>query len=555
MSAGIEITLNLLAKTRNEAAADVLLPALDSSHRAIAEGALRSLLRRRSSAGERELVRRWNQLPERWKQIINEKPGRIAGGIRYAIVSGDAELCLNGFDALTYLGEYDLFPVLLRSAEDSGNPQADFAAAAVLLAAETLYEEIAAPRNYARRRDPRTARTDIVMAMEQSLNRFETHRRREILEAFLMLASRDNPVLKKVLGNPHDQSYLAMIDMLTHSQRQGVVQLVLSYLEEPHAPQSMLNVLSHRADPVFLGELLGCMGEETSAAARGNLKRIEGFVWLRENLGLIGSIAPHLQSGLVRLVVLSGISRLRAFEILQYVARKGSVEGRLAAFAALGEFQGAEANDLVREALGDPHPEIQAIALQQVRERGIPGAITHLIEALESPHEVVCNAARGHLSEFTFKRFLSAFDTLDAKVRRSTGRLVSKVDPEMLEQMEAELTALSRSRRIRACEAAPLLGVSAQVEDHLLEQMRDADHFVRAAAAGALGACSTPTSTMALREALLDRSSMVQEIAEKALQRLADKNRETQPTTETTAETEPFEGNLLPAADTVEIDP
>ena len=51
-----------------------------------------------------------------------------------------------------------------------------------------------------------------------------------------LLASRDNVVLKQILQNPHHAAFLAVIDVLTKSQRGGVIRLLLSFLDDPHVP-------------------------------------------------------------------------------------------------------------------------------------------------------------------------------------------------------------------------------------------------------------------------------------------------------------------------------
>ena len=113
------------------------------------------LLARRSAAGQRELLRRWHTLSKRWKKIVADSGGRLSNAIRDAIVSRDEQLQLNGCDAVLTLREYDLIPALITAAEESSNPQAEHSAETLLLLADALCEELAAPRDYQNRRDPR----------------------------------------------------------------------------------------------------------------------------------------------------------------------------------------------------------------------------------------------------------------------------------------------------------------------------------------------------------------------------------------------------------------
>lgn len=521
MSGGLDLTFQELAKTGNEAASSVLIAGLDSPHRAIQEGALRALLARRSHQGQRELVRRWDKLSDRWKAIVGETPGRITGAVRDAVLGSDDAMCVNGCDAVLYLREYDLIPALINAAEDEANPHGDLAARTLMQLAELLYDELASPRDYSKRRDPQLVRQHALGSLEQAMGRFDGRKRREILESFLTLVGRDNATLKRILQNPHDKCYLPMVEMLKTSPRIGVMRLVLNFLDDPHAPSAAINILAYRGDAAFLGHLLKKIGYEPSTTARANLRRIESIAWLRDGFGVIDRLDDAQQHAVVQLLMATAMPRLKVFEVIRYVLLHGAVAGRRAAAKALSTFKGYEANALVQQALEDADPEVQASALSQLRDRGIPGALTQLIEAVDSPHSVVRRAAQYCLQEFSFRRYLNAFDMLEEEIRYSTGYLIRKVDPDILRQLHDELTAASRTRRLRALEILPYVNSLRDLEPVVIELLEDDDHFVRAEAAKALTEATSDAARQALRYALMDSSVMVREAAENTLQTLA----------------------------------
>lgn len=521
MSAGLETTIEVLTATLNEAAVDVLLRALDSPHRAIQEKSVRALIDRRSQQGQRELVRRWHTLDNGLKGIITQRPGRIQGALREAILGRDAQACRNALDAVLWVKEYDLLPALLTTAEDREHPLADEAARTLLALADLLYEEIASPRDYRIRRDPQLIRQRAVTSLELSVERYGQHKRREVLDAFLMLANREDATLKRILLNPHDRVYLPLIEVLSTSTRPGVMRLLLAYLEDQHAPYSALNTLAHRTDEAFLRRLLKKVSHDPSAIMKANLKRIETIAWLREDLRRLLELDETEQQAVVQLAVLSGMKRLHVFEVVQFLLVKGNVGGRRAASHALAEFRGAEANQLVLQGLADADPQVQVNILLQLRERGIPSAMTRLLELIESPHLIVRQAAQQCLAEFSFKRYLAAFDLLAPQVRQTTGALVRKVDPETIPALAEELLGSARTRKMRALEIVECLGVARDVEEQLIELLKDEDHFIRLEAAQLLAACDTAQTRQALRGALLDRNASVQEAAERSLRALA----------------------------------
>jgi HEAT repeat protein len=191
--------------------------------------------------------------------------------------------------------------------------------------------------------------------------------------------------------------------------------------------------------------------------------------------------------------------------------------GRRAAAEALGEFNGAEANALVVRALEDEDPQVQANVLGQLRRRGILGALPRLLEMVDSSYAVVREAARTSLNEFSFQRFLAAFDMLEDEVRQSVGKLVKKIDPQTIPQLQAELGSSLRTRRLRALAIAPAIQAVPPVEGKIVALLQDGDHLVRAEAARALAQGKLRVSWEGLQQALEDPNAFVREAAQKSI--------------------------------------
>lgn len=523
-SSGLDITWRALATTPNEAAVDLLLLALDHSRDEIAIGALRALLARRSLRGTLEVVRRWDRLSLRWKEIVAEQPDCLSHALRQAVVGETGPMCVNACHATIWLREYDLAPLLINVAESSSHAHGGLAGHTLLRLAELLHDELAAGRKGARRGDPYIVRTRVVTALEKSLARWAQHQRLEILESFLILAPRDNALLRQILNNPHDPTYLKVIDLLAHSRQPGVMRLLLGYLDDRRAPTAALQSLARRGDRTFVTRLLKKVGYEPSAAARRNLRLIRDFPWLRNDFERIDGLDDAAQHAAAQVAVFSSMQRRDVLMLLERLLRQGKPGGRRAAAAALRHFQGVEANQLVLEALQDQDPLVQVAALERVRQRGLPGAMARLLELLESEHETVRSAVRKCLSEFSCSRFLAAFDLLTPEARQSTGSLVRKVDLTTLSTLREELASTVRNRRFRAVEAAEAMGLVAELEASLLDLLRTDDHLLRAKAAHALRHCDTDRTRHALRECLLDDHPNVQEAAEASLLHLRQGN-------------------------------
>jgi len=333
---------------------------------------------------------------------------------------------------------------------------------------------------------------------------------------------RDNATLVNLVQDVFHPAFAETTEILLHCPEAGVIRLVLSFLDQPHAPSAVISIAARRADLPFLQYLLRKVGREPSRAVSQNLKRMTSPCWLGDGPAALDRLADAAQHAAVRVVMHSGIARSEAFAVVEHLLVRGKPGGRRAAAQALAQFQGAQANALALRALEDPDPQVQAAALAQLRGRSIPAALARLVDMLDSPHAVVRKAARKSLEEFTCRRFLAAWDMLDEEVRLSTGSLVKKVDRQTIPILQGELASSMRSRRMRALAVARTLELIPKLEPAVLHLLEDEDHVVRAEAAAALGQGHSPQSRRALQMALFDRSATVQEAARKSLARRAD---------------------------------
>lgn len=521
MSKGLETTLATLATTGNESAAAVLLAALDLPDNFVRDQAMQALLMRQSNVAAAEVLRRWDQLPDRWKSQIAQRGDWLAGAVRKALLDVHDDLHRIGCEAAVHTRDYDVIPLLVSAAMDGATTHGDRAAQTVLQLAEQLADELAAPRDYRVRRDPQMQRAHVLVSLEKGALAFHEHTRRELLEAFLVLANRENAALKRVLQSPADRLFSPLVDVLTNCTRQGIERLLLSYLDDPHAPLSALAVMVRRRDVAFLRRLFRKIGAEPAPVVRNNLKRIESIPWMQVNLALLDALGDHEQPGAVQLAAQSSVPRQLAFETVAYLVRHGTLAGRRSAAQALAGFHSPSADELALRMLDDDDPHVRAAVAAQLRERNLPGATQRLVRLLESPHQIEREAAQAGLVEFQFDKYLAAFDGLSPEARRNTGMLVRQIDGQWLASLRRELTAASRARRRRALAIAAATDSTEEVLDEIAGLLADPDHFLRIEVIQVLATTDTLQVRQTIRDALVDAHPLVQEAAEAALARLA----------------------------------
>ena len=517
MTTGLATTFDSLVASRNSAANPVLLAALNNSDTSISDGALQAIVARRNKAGHLAVLERWHQLSAKQREFLQEGRGRMSGALRDAVLSEDDQLFANACELVEHFKEFDLVSTLVTLAENQKNKHAAHATELILRLVQQLSEMVHGARDYEDRRDPESLCRFVLESLERSVERYRTHKRTELIEAFVILGGPSSSVLRQILDEPHHPCYLTVINTLTSSQSTGVIELLLLSLQSELTSLNLLNVISKRDDPKFVGLFLEFADQEITAKVAKNLHRIRSFAWLQAGERGYDSFDEKNQARCIKLVAASGVKPDEFLDLLESILKRGEPAARWAACEALASIPGDRGNTLVLNAVEDTDADVQAAATRQIRDRHVPGAMAILLKQIDSPHEAVRAATCEALSEFSFANFLAGFEGLHDDSRRTTGALVKKVDPQTVSSLLAEMEEQSRKRRLRAVEMAEVMELVPQVVEGLLLLLEDEDHMVRAASADTLQFCPTAEVQNALRQAANDRSSSVQNAAKSSL--------------------------------------
>jgi HEAT repeat protein len=248
-----------------------------------------------------------------------------------------------------------------------------------------------------------------------------------------------------------------------------------------------------------------------------NMKRLSSIAWLQGAREVLPQLDGPAQAVAAELASASSLDREALFHVLAFLLKMGSPEGRRASCDALARFPEPTATPLVVAALGDSDPGVVAAATRQLRRRRAPGAMEKLVAMLDSPEVEVREAARSSLSEFSFARYQASFDGLDPAVRRNTGKLVLKVDPNALPRLTEMLSSASVAVKRRALEMTAAMGATANVCDLLIALADDQDLMVRVDALNALGLSTNPKALAVLHKAEHDPHRAVRDAAQAGL--------------------------------------
>jgi len=514
---GVNTTLELLSQVPSKLAEDVLVSALDSPCHEIQIGVCKTLLARKGNQGHREVISRLHKFGEELRSNIESRSGRMSSVLREGMLGQNEQTFTNTLLAVKWMREYDQIATLLKVVQGSGQDRASKGVETCTELVDMLYEEISTPRDYSIRRDPQLARARVVTLLEEAAQKYILYQRPELIEAFLLLVARENVTFQNILRDAGHPAHDAVIDRLLHSQAAGIIHLLIGCLGSSTIPTSLLTVVGQRQDRPFIRRLTSHVSERLSAEALKNLQKIGNLSWLNGDWDFLSQLNGSQQAGVLTLATATRMRKSRRLDLLARLLSSNEVEGRRHAIATLVDMTGMGANHLCVIALEDSDPYVVATAAAQLRSRDIPGAMNRLLDLAGSEHEVVNQAVRDSLSEFSAERYITTYDSLEEEARQRTGRLVLRIDPRLTALLQEELLAPTRGVRIRALHIIRTLDLSNALETTLLDMTQDKDSFIRAEVVETLAGSASKQVLKTLRELLEDRSEMVQEAAERAL--------------------------------------
>jgi HEAT repeat protein len=499
-----------LTQTPNEAAVTVLAAALDSPHPLVREGALRALTHRRDAAAHMLVLDRFNQLTSAEIRMIRNAGHRMQTTLRAVLSDPNSAACKAACQAMIAFHDFDLIVTLLEAIEteasEFGPANLDHKAGTLVELAAQLQDAVSQPPRDSRLMNPHTAKARVVAALAAAADRITKHQCREVVVAFLMLVPHDHAVLRELLSNTFHPAQPIAFEILRANTSPGVLRLVFELFKDTKTSMEVLQLIASRSDVELVGYLLRSLKRPIPLRVRNNLARIHSVNWLQDSRDVLFACSGAEQATAVELAVATGMRRAKVLSLLSALAEQGQAEGRRAAIDALADFPGPRADSMVRRALDDSDPIVQAAAVRQLRRRKLPDALATVVAKLDAEDVPVREAARESLSEFTFVRYITAYPKMSQAERRVDGRIVGKVDVRAADGLRRELKAPSPSIRLRAVQVAENMELIADVADTLVSLLRDnrEDLGVRAAAARVLGRCQLPAAEQALHELATD---------------------------------------------------
>ena len=172
---GLDLTFETLGKSRNEAAIDVLIAALDDPDSGQRQRALKALISRSEPRAPELLLSQWSKLGEEGIDVLRSRKGWINAAIEKALRQDSLE----AIEATESLVLTSVLPSLILLAESAASHTFRRRASdAVIKTVEPLGTEARCDR------DQISVRGPVIARLADSLSRFSMHRNEELVAAF-----------------------------------------------------------------------------------------------------------------------------------------------------------------------------------------------------------------------------------------------------------------------------------------------------------------------------------------------------------------------------------
>lgn len=478
----LQLTYEILATTRNEAAVDVLLSALLDPNDPNRRLAMQALVRRTDPRAPERLLAVWDKLNPKDAQILRPKRKWITPAIKSVLDRGGDGL-LNAIQAANDLGVTDVAPQLILLAECASASDVKIAASnAVVNMAQPLGRDVRDDRGQA------TARNPVLSRLADSVRRFSMHRNEDMVKAFLLITSWGDADLRQMLGAKTSEREL-LCKCLRNSTDPGVMELLAGFIRRRNLPSWLAKIITERDDEGFRDQLLAQVGAEPLTNSLRNLREMGRLACCRGGEDILDSVPVHLHAPLAHVYNETNQDTVATLNLVAAVIERGTNAAVSAGAVVLGRSKSVDIDLWMRAAIPVADADLEAIKYDATAK-----LLKRMIELLSHKDAAVVRGAHQILEPLHADQMLSRFQSLRPRSRRRLGRVVMMVDSGAIDRVKDGLRHPVLGKRMDAIAMADALAVVDLLADSFAHISREDHQEARARAANVMAdACSNQT--------------------------------------------------------------
>ncbi|WP_236621418.1 hypothetical protein [Rhodopirellula sallentina] len=566
----LETTYRILAETSRPEAVDVLARGLTSEDARARQYCFRTLAQRDCRRSHELVIAHW----DRYRDEIIEATKNHREGLCATVVetltdelskaeAGDAKLDVDRTAVLTeivlFFSIRDALPLLIDASwKNFSHIVRQQCIDTVVPLASTWGKH--ARRQYAGQRpDPNVERQRLELTNQllQSAKNFQKHRCEELLDAFLVISTWNDPALRAALTDD-SSCRTVLLRRLRNSQQQAVMELLAGFIRRRSIPDCLLGLMLQRCDAMYCETLLQVITPDPSSVTLTNLKEYGLPDCLRGGVSLLRTLGIDRDAAIAHAYTMAMQHDPETIAVLLEILQRhhAPITSSQAAYDAVSiclsrcdvpnadYWLQAVSSDRIEALLAPPESSAShdPQATEKARTANTAAEATtntdrdefshsesfedraadvclRLVKWAEAKKSRFSKPAKRLLGEFNINNMLPLFPTLSAKERMRIGKTLMRIDPATLDVVRDGLRHAVMSRRIEAIEFAQTLGLVELMIEPFTNIVHSDHQRARLAAAEALATATCDTSAGLLKELATSPLGSLRDAAKDSLQR------------------------------------
>lgn len=498
-------TYDVLANTRNPAAAEALLSGVASSSPEVRTKCIKILLGRPELEARAVIVSQWNLLDATTRASLANNKFELQPAARQLVQSGSLAQKQAAIGAICDLDITSALGDLIPLALDKQNPVGEAAMKALLEICERWGTKARTGR------DVPTVRTPMIDTLSRVVQEYPMHKNSDIIDAWLMLVAWEDSAQRAIINDPVHPAFRVLLERFWHSQHTSILQLLGGYLWRASTPKSVLSVLCERPDTTLAVCIAELMDEKLVSAALRRLRELPPMASLN-GLAVRSGLPVNIQRKLWLMLSANSPSIEPVLSGAVTMSKLGSSEGRKLAAEIVRNCRRKDLQTIVQH--------LQHASANPDDTRSVGAHLQVILDWIGGASTVLNTAAREFYSDCTLERLLEVVRQWPAPLCRALAQVVCRLDPEVVPQLLKALESPAPRKRIIALQAIRLMDLKSEVNERLLPLVHDPRLEVRIPAIDLLAALGAPQLVELLPELLDDPTTDVQEAALRAKRRL-----------------------------------
>lgn len=568
----LETTYRILAESKQPETVDVLESGLTTGDASTRQHCFRTLAIRSCARSHQLVIDRWQAYRD---EIVKATVGHRDGLSDTVIACLETELSSDKRDdskldtertsTLTQMvlafSIREALPLMIDAACNHSSHVVRQQCVDTVIAISSVWGK-QARRHYAGQRpDPNIERLRLALTTQlfDCAKNFQRHRSEQLLDAFLVLSTWNDPSLRSALDSDNACRTL-ILRRLRSSRQQAVMELLAGFIRRRSIPECLLGLMLQRCDAMYCETLLQVITPEPTAVTLANLKEYGLPDCLRGGVSLLRTLGIDRDSAIAHAYTMAMRHDPETIAVLMEIlerhrTRTNTSEKAYDAVAiclgrcevpSLDYWLQAIRSDRIELVLNQendteatpettpPTATVQPTSAKTAEDDGESSNGFSNSESFEDRAAEVCmrvvrwaeesssrfsKPALRLLRELNINNMLPLFPTLTADERLRIGRMLLRIDPATLDVVRDGLRHAVMSRRLEAIEFAQTLGlVDLMIEPFTM--IVHSDHQrARLAAAEALATAQCDESAGLLKELATSPLGSLRDAAKESLNR------------------------------------